>query len=318
MTEESSAALWMGASPSQKGDPRTLYVIGNGFDLWHGIPSLFSHFKQFVKERDLRVLRDVEDYLPVRENWSDLESALAGMDVDSLIDNLGPFMASYGADDWSDASHHDFQYEVGQVVSRLSRGLRQRFGEWVRQLPIPTSNTAPRRLTRLDPASIFLNFNYTSTLSKLYGVPAERILYIHGCAAVPDQTLVLGHAWRPQDRKSLNDRPDIEDVDTRLAEANGIIDGYFGETFKRSDDLIARHRDFFEGLTKIEQVVVLGHSLSSVDAAYFKALLDRPEVAAANWIIACRSLDEWPERQSLLGQLGLETRRATPVLWDAL
>lgn len=27
---------------------RTLYVIGNGFDLWHGIPSSLAQFKQYV------------------------------------------------------------------------------------------------------------------------------------------------------------------------------------------------------------------------------------------------------------------------------
>lgn len=298
--------------------PRKLYVIGNGFDLWHGIPSQFRQFKQYVKEVDSAIFRDVEDYLPTEDNWSDLESGLAAMDVDSLIDNLGHHMTGYGADDWSDASHHDFQYEVNEVVGRLSHGLQRQFGEWIRQLPIPTPLTASKRLAFVDPNAVFLNFNYTSTLSTLYGVPSSQVLFIHGCAAVPDDKLILGHAWRPQDRKSLNDRPDIEDVDPRLAEGNDIIDRYFGETFKRSDDLIVRHQGFFDSLTEIEQVVVLGHSLSPVDAAYFKALRDRPKVAGAEWRIACRSADEWPEKQSMLGQLGLEVHRAAPVLWDAL
>ncbi|WP_060985205.1 bacteriophage abortive infection AbiH family protein [Delftia acidovorans] len=298
--------------------PQKLYVIGNGFDLWHGIPSSLARFKQYVQATDRDVYREVEDYLPTQEDWSDLERALADMDVDALIDNLGHFMGSYGDENWSDAGHHDFQYEVQNAVERLSTGLRLRFSEWIRKLPIPTPATAQKQLATLDADSLFFTFNYTSTLSSLYGVPSERILFIHGCADLADDDLVLGHAWHPQTRKSLNDRSDIEEIDTRLIEANDIIDDYFSATFKRSADLIAQHRGFFDALTDIEQVIVLGHSLSDVDAAYFMALLEQRSVAQAAWLIACRSPADWPEKKLLLTYLGVDSNRAVPVAWDSL
>lgn len=298
--------------------PQKLYVIGNGFDLWHGIPSSLARFKQYVQATDRDVYREVEDYLPTQEDWSDLERALADMDVDALIDNLGHFMGSYGDENWSDAGHHDFQYEVQNAVERLSTGLRLRFSEWIRKLPIPTPATAQKQLATLDADSLFFTFNYTSTLSSLYGVPSERILFIHGCADLADDDLVLGHAWHPQTRKSLNDRSDIEEIDTRLIEANDIIDDYFSATFKRSADLIAQHRGFFDALTDIEQVIVLGHSLSDVDAAYFMALLEQRSVAQAAWLIACRSPADWPEKKLLLTHLGVDSNRAVPVAWDSL
>ncbi len=298
--------------------PQKLYVIGNGFDLWHDIPSGLAQFKQYVQATDRDVYQEVEDYLPTQEDWSDLERALADMDVDALIDNLGHFMGSYGAEDWSDAGHHDFQYEVQNAVERLSTGLRLRFSEWVRKLPIPSPATARKRLTTLDTDAVFFTFNYTSTLGSLYGVPPEHILFIHGCADRADDDLVLGHAWHPQTRKSLNDRSDIEDIDTRLMEANDTIDGYFSTTYKRSADLIAQHRGFFEALTDIRQVIVLGHSLSDVDAAYFMALLEQRSVAEAAWFIACRSPADWPEKQSLLTHLGVDSNRAFPIAWDNL
>lgn len=298
--------------------PQKLYVIGNGFDLWHGIPSSLARFKQYVQATDRDVYREVEDYLPTQEDWSDLERALADMDVDALIDNLGHFMGSYGDENWSDAGHHDFQYEVQNAVERLSTGLRLRFSEWIRKLPIPTPATAQKQLATLDADSLFFTFNYTSTLSSLYGVPSERILFIHGCADLADDDLVLGHAWHPQTRKSLNDRSDIEEIDTRLIEANDIIDDYFSATFKRSADLIAQHRGFFDALTDIEQVIVLGHSLSDVEAAYFMALLEQRSVAQAAWLIACRSPADWPEKKLLLTYLGVDSNRAVPVAWDSL
>src|SRR6266581_3083432 len=140
---------------------RKLYIIGNGFDLWHGIPSSFAQFKEFVREHDSDLLKAVEDYLPADENWSDLELALADIDVDSIIDDLGHFMTPYGADEWSDSGHHDFQYEVDRVVKCLSIELRRRFGEWICQLPIPTRATAQLGLATIDPTALFLSFNYT-------------------------------------------------------------------------------------------------------------------------------------------------------------
>jgi hypothetical protein len=74
-----------------------LYIIGNGFDLWHGIPSSYAQFKEYVRQRDRDLFDAVERYLPADEDWSDLEAALAEIDVDSIIDDLDQFMPSYSA-----------------------------------------------------------------------------------------------------------------------------------------------------------------------------------------------------------------------------
>ena len=296
----------------------TLYVIGNGFDRRHGIPSGPADFKQFVCSTDRSLYREIENYLPMDDEWNDLETALADMDADALIENLGHFMTSYGAEDWSESGHWGFQHEVQNVVERLSCGLRQRFAEWVRQLPIPGRATAKNMLAKLDRDAVFFSFNYTCTLGKLYGVSQENILFIHGCANIAGDELVLGHAWNPLTRKSLNARYDISEIDKRLMQANNIIDGYFSATFKRYAELIAHHREFFDALTDIEHVIVLGHSLSDVDAAYFEALLARRNVADAQWQVACRSAEEWPDKHERLVQLGVDPARASLVLWDAL
>lgn len=147
---------------------RTLYVIGNGFDLWHGIPSRYADFRKYLESADPEVFRAVQDYVPADENWSDLEESLANLDVDHIVDSLGHFMGWYGSDDWSDAGHHTFQYEVQLVVQRLSRELRSRFGDWIRTLVVPTPQTATKRLRSLESDALFLSFNYTSTLRSLY------------------------------------------------------------------------------------------------------------------------------------------------------
>lgn len=297
---------------------RKLYIIGNGFDLWHGIPSKYADFKAYVRQHDRELLRTVDDYLPAGDDWSDLESALADLDIDSIIDDLSQFMPSYGADDWSDAGHHDFQYEVDRVVQSLSKELRQQFSAWVHQLPIPSPATAQRRLSTLDPTSRFLSFNYTPTLQQLYGVPGEHVLHIHGSADRPDSDIVLGHAWNPSTRPSLNDRHDVEDLDVRLMEANDILDGYFSKTFKPSSRLIQEHRSFWTEQLDADMVCVLGHSLSAVDAPYFEALVAVPAIAAAQWLVVCRDESEAPSKAALLARFGVNGPNISTCLWSGI
>ena len=298
--------------------PVKLYIIGNGFDLWHGIPSSYSQFKEYVKRHRPEILDAIDDYIPADEGWSDLEGALAGLDVDGIVDDLSVFMPSYADDSWSDAGHHDFQYEVDRVVQLISTQLRATFGEWIRTLEMPVPGESQRRLSTLDVQALFLNFNYTSTLEDLYAVPDSQVLHIHGYAKIPDSELVLGHAWNPERHRSLNDRLAIEDMDTRLVEAHDILDDYFSRTFKPSDRIILKHQDFFNRLSSIKTVYVLGHSLSEVDRPYIRALLGIPAVADSSWYLACRSEDERGTKRDRLVQLGVQGPRALTVLWDEL
>lgn len=293
-----------------------LCIIGNGFDLQHEIPSEYRDFREFVQACDSDLLRDVDDYLPAGDDWSHLEQALAEIDVDHIVENLEQFMPSYGADDWSDSGHHDFQYEVGRLVERLSIELRQQFARWIRQVPIPTPATTPRRLQAIEPTAFFLTFNYTPTLQESYGVPDTRILHIHGRANLPDSDLVLGHAWNSQQRPSLNHRNDIAEMDTRLVEANTIIDDYFSATFKPSTRLIEEHRPFFEQLTTLEEIDVLGHSVSAGDEPYYRALLALPGVDAARWRVTRYPENDFQTLPAKLLKLGVKASRITTCSWS--
>ncbi|PPT97603.1 hypothetical protein XaraCFBP7407_06245 [Xanthomonas arboricola pv. arracaciae] len=298
--------------------PTKLFVIGNGFDLHHRIPSGYGHFRDFVETHDRGVFNAVEQYLRPSGDWSDMEAALAEMHPDEIIEDLGHFMASYGADDWSDSGHHDFQHEVDLLVERLSTDLRRLFGLWIRQLQIPTQIPSHQTVQVLDPTGAFLSFNYTTTLTLAYGIPRERILYIHGCADQPDQELILGHAWKPGDRRSLNDRPDVAELDTRLPEVHDILDCYFDSTFKPSDKLIQENSNFFNGLSSVQEIYLLGHSLSDVDAPYFEAMLRIPSVRQADFQLAIHEPGEEPGLLDRLTGFGVHAQQIRTHSWAAL
>lgn len=113
---------------------KTLYIIGNGFDLHHGMPTSLSSFKRYLAQVDDETHDWVERYLPADGNWANLEQALSGLDTDNIVSDMECFLGSYSSDDWSDSGHHDFQYEVDRVATGLSETLQQRFAEWIRSI----------------------------------------------------------------------------------------------------------------------------------------------------------------------------------------
>lgn len=46
-----------------------LYIIGNGFDLNHRLPTGYGHFKAYVRIHDRDVHDWIEDYVPAGESW---------------------------------------------------------------------------------------------------------------------------------------------------------------------------------------------------------------------------------------------------------
>ena len=65
----------------------TLYIIGNGFDLKHGIPSRYSDFAKFVNNTDLSFFQRMERFYPNLSNgdlWNNFENALGMPDYKEI------------------------------------------------------------------------------------------------------------------------------------------------------------------------------------------------------------------------------------------
>ena len=166
-----------------------LYVVGNGFDLHHGLPTRFDDFKRYLVENSTGYpdhADTLQAYLSdLAENWSNLEAALASLDTDTLREYAGDSLISYAAEEWTDAYHHDYQFEIEQVLESLSTRLFDAFAEWIRTVSVPRPGhggpTGGPALA-VDPSAFFLSFNYTETLTQLYGVPEGASLTFTGRA----------------------------------------------------------------------------------------------------------------------------------------
>ena len=268
-----------------------LFIIGNGFDIYHGISSTYYDFRKYLESTDPDLCERLKEYFNYDNLWSDFELSLADFDAAYLIENATDSLVSYGDENWSDAYHHDYQNEINEVVVALSHTLKSRFSSWVLQLKIP-SRASRKRLRYIDTTALFLTFNYTQTLQSVYNIPDENILHIHGKAESERSNLILGHAWNPHDRTPLNQNVDLEIEDPRVTEGNEIIDRYFTVTYKPTSKIIADNNSFFRSLISIKEIYILGHSISKEDIDYFHQVVKSINLNGTKWYVSHHGNDE--------------------------
>ncbi len=155
----------------------------------------------------------------------------------------------------------------------------------------------------VDASAIFLNFNYTPSLQRLYRVPDDNILHIHGSAANPTERLILGHGWSPDPNPDPYRFEQIpEDADVRVIEGQRLIDRYFRDTFKPTSQVIESKASFFTRLSSVDRVFVMGHSVSEVDHPYFRVVIAKIDAGRVRWKFSYYGdLDGLRERVKALG-----------------
>lgn len=291
---------------------KKLYIIGNGFDIQHGLKSRYWDFKEYIDNTDKQLVEKLEEYFGSDALWSDFEETLAYLDTEQIVDECMGYLQPYSAEDWSDAYHHDYQYEVQQRINLITDTLKQRFTEWILQLRLP-KNAIENMV--VDKNATFINFNYTDTLERLYKVTQDQIFYIHNKAIDTNSTLILGHSRNPPNAKTLDELYNDEDTDVRVADGNKILDDYFVETYKSTETIITENSDFFDRLRNLETIYVFGHSLSVVDRPYFLEIIKRIDKDKVNWKVSFHNQTDLIDFQAFFQGLDISS---TSVEFDRM
>lgn len=285
--------------------PDRLYVIGNGFDLHHGLKSHYRDFKTYLQDKGTNdLIENLEKYFGGDSLWSDFEETLANLDTEQIIDECSNYLVSYSAEGWSEAYHHDYQYEVQKRIDLITEELKKNFTEWIFQLKMPP-DSADKKI-ELKVESLFINFNYTETLEKLYNVSSKNILYIHNKAVNNNSTLILGHSRDPKLNQTLEELYNDEDSDVRVREGNRILDLYFEKTYKSTQKIIEDNKPFFDTTKEVKEIYVLGHSLSKVDITYFEELIKQIDTTTVKWKISIYSRKELVHHSEVMEKLGID------------
>lgn len=272
-----------------------LLIVGNGFDLHHKMKTTLWNYRNYLMNNgyaDIVACREEGSEFDVSELWNDLESALGLLNYESAYCYLLP----YNDENWSDSAHHDFQYEVKRMTNYWP-GIQMQLAPWIRSIRYTKSDE--NLFDIVDESSLFMSFNYTNTLEVLYGVPKDGICYIHGDASVTDE-LVLGHrndSYYPE----WNDGNPDEDI--RLLEAGEIMENHRLETMKEIEDIIEKNQDFFELVSDINEVYVIGLSYNEVDRMYLDEIHKRNQ--RIKWFFNWYSQEDFREIPKYAKRIGI-------------
>ena len=62
-----------------------IVIVGNGFDVGHGLPSRYSDFKEWLNRNNNELFLFLEKYIDVSgEWWNDFERNLSEINVESV------------------------------------------------------------------------------------------------------------------------------------------------------------------------------------------------------------------------------------------
>ena len=271
----------------------TLYIIGNGFDLAHGIPSSYSHFRDYCQKHNQELYNLIERFYPNPEEfWAAFETNLKNIDADMIID-----WCQLGNGEWN-TNYKDFYRftdEVKNTVDNIKTSIVAGFHEWIHSLYVDCQKAAG--LYSQD--ALFLNFNYTKTLEKSYGISEDRILHIHGISDTEIQSLVFGHNASFEELIYKTEGDNEFETDSRREIANVLM-----KLVKPTEEIIAQNHVFFDALKDVDLVICLGVSYNSIDMPYFDKIRNSVK-QDAHWICSVYSDDDKKNLQSFSKHLQL-------------
>ena len=161
-----------------------LVIVGNGFDVNHGLPSRYTDFRIWLSTNETELYDFLERYIDVAGDWwNDFERSLSEIDVPKLIRETP--LENRPADPRFPPS---FSHPASWRLDSVREVISLKFTKWVKTL----DGVKIKKKIELPEASLYISFNYTDTLERVYGIAENRIVYIHGKASRGDK-LIYGH-----------------------------------------------------------------------------------------------------------------------------
>lgn len=268
---------------------KKLYIIGNGFDIAHGLHTDYWKFRTFLEQEypdfliefeklyGIQQLDDTEPWYTIKAQerwnqvvnkdlWSAFEELMGHPDISdmlnfssSILDDMDLDGGNIGIRDTMDAYWRD-QFGFANLLQDYVK-------EWIEK--IDTSGILPRKNELIgNDEDIFLNFNYTDVLEHVYQI--EDVTHVHGSMErVSDISPIMGHCNKTESYKHRQLAMEADEkYDEGESSIQDAIADYLDALFKDTNSIIDFHRGFFRELDKIDHVVVIGWSAGSVDIPY--------------------------------------------------
>lgn len=267
---------------------KSLFIIGNGFDLAHGIKSSYEDFHQYLKaeypdadgdeftmpestsmqdggeefDDDMVVsylLRLISNTEPNGDKWSDLENSLGVLDFGEWLDDIPEILDEDGDPDLWKNSYNMEDASSNLVVPTIT--INKLFSDWINVIKIEGRIRKKADFEALINRNndLFLTFNYTKTLEILY--QTENVCHIHG---EQGSDLLFGHG---------NDTDFNDDNMSKHTGSENALQRIQDSLRKDTTGAIKNHQEFFDNLSSsIDKIYCYGFSFSKVDEVYIQEI----------------------------------------------
>lgn len=293
---------------------RKLYVIGNGFDLAHKLNTGYSNFKEYLEACAPEISRSLYDYYDDQKLlWSKFEQTLPYVNVETLMDEIVPLLVEfYSETGWPASETESHAIEIVKQAFTSYDELVALFREWINEVDF--SKDIKQATSQLENAAndLFLSFNYTDTLETLYGISPNNILHIHG-SCNGDIPPIIGHGYQEAIKETNLTYPEAMKSNEALEVIKSVVVEYKTEFFKNTEEIIEQNKDFFERISTVDEIVVVGSSLGDVDIPYFKEIYRRVKERSTYWRVFFHHEDDEQKFQYVLSQDVLSQEKKKPV-----
>jgi len=298
---------------------KTLYILGNGFDIYHGLKTRYADFHHYVSEHCNDVENTLENYFNFQVDdhylWKNFEGDLCEFNYKSFFDDLNHLDVM--DESFKLSQCFGLEDDIIQQSEDLVKDIREAFSNWIESISYPDKDQLPFPLLQLKPGSLFINFNYTDTLEELYQIPKNNILYLHNNANDYSGDLIFGHAEQ-EEKHPKDDELDADGNSNRtmFTDAEDAARTQFYAFQKDTDAVLAEHEDFFARLRDIDQVIVLGHSLGKVDWPYFQKVAAMAHGAV--WMISYYPIDAKEQMLAVANKMLIPKSKIDMILIEDL
>ncbi|PGW35161.1 bacteriophage abortive infection AbiH family protein [Bacillus thuringiensis] len=278
-----------------------LFILGNGFDRAHQLPTSYEHFREYLIENYPKAcglkptynvsIKDMPDggvgvdnneavafiinaiNNVEGEEWWNVESSLAHLPLEEYLSDLEDL---FDLDDDKELYRNVYRNEdassaMYQVMLRFHNFLV----DWVQAIDITKTSPIEKFEELIDSENdYFLTFNYTCVLEDIYGATGDNVCHIHGAEYDCASDIHFGHGDVREDFESCH----IGATES-LQKIHKLLE-------KDTHKALGRAKYFFDELSSVHEIYSHGFSFSQVDLIYLERICKICNTEKCTWYLS--------------------------------
>ena len=275
-----------------------LYIIGNGFDLHHGLKTSYADFRDNYAKKSFYLWNLLSDIYgeSIYDDmwWSDFEKMLGVVDYHHLMN-----------------SRNGTPLGFMKTRNLLKGSLPPLFGSWIKKIGC---NVEPDNSLEIEADSMFFSFNYTLLLEKVYGAKEDNVWHIHNSVKRPDD-IIVGHDsdYRDLFVRMNNFKVKFSEELFRMDFAQMINNEVANGAKKVKERIVRNEERFYNQYSSIKHYVVMGFSLNDIDLPYIEKMVEvNKSISDADWTLYCYKDGEYERMTTQLLNIGVSSNNILP------